>query len=48
MGKACVRFKRLDDIALDVVGKEIARVPAKACFAHHESMWKLMGGKRRK
>jgi hypothetical protein len=27
MGKACVRFKSLDDLALDVVGKVIARVP---------------------
>ena len=26
MGKSCVRFKRLDDLPLDVVGDEIARL----------------------
>lgn len=26
MGKSCVRFKRLDDLPLDVVGEEIARL----------------------
>ncbi len=29
MGKACVRFKKLDDIALDVVGEAIKRIPSK-------------------
>lgn len=29
MGKACLRFKKLDDLALDVLGEAIARVPAK-------------------
>ena len=28
MGKACVRFKKLDDIALDVIGEAIHRMPA--------------------
>ena len=28
MGKGCVRFKSLDDLALEVVGRTIARVPA--------------------
>jgi hypothetical protein len=27
MGKSCLRFKSLDDIALDVVGRVISRVP---------------------
>ena len=27
MGKACVRFKRLEDVALDVVGQTIRRMP---------------------
>jgi hypothetical protein len=26
MGKGCVRFKKLDDLALDVVGCTVARV----------------------
>ena len=29
MGKCCVRFKKLDDLALDVIGEAIRRVPAK-------------------
>ncbi|HWE00898.1 MAG TPA: DUF1801 domain-containing protein [Tepidisphaeraceae bacterium] len=29
MGKACVRFKNLDDVPLDVVGEAIKRIPAK-------------------
>jgi Domain of unknown function (DU1801) len=27
MGKSCVRFKKLDDLPLDVIGQAIARVP---------------------
>ncbi len=30
MGKACVRFKKLEDVPLDVVGQVIARIPLKA------------------
>lgn len=29
MGKSCLRFKKLDDLALDVLGEAIARVPAR-------------------
>jgi hypothetical protein len=28
MGKSCVRFKRLDDLPLDLIGEAIRRVPA--------------------
>ncbi len=27
MGKACVRFKRLEDVPLEVIGQVIARTP---------------------
>jgi hypothetical protein len=27
MGKGCVRFKKLEDLALDLVGRTVARVP---------------------
>ncbi|MBI3861753.1 MAG: DUF1801 domain-containing protein [Planctomycetia bacterium] len=40
MGKACVRFKSLDDVALDVVGEVIRRMPAKKYIAFCESAWK--------
>jgi hypothetical protein len=36
MGKSCVRFKKLSDVPLDVVGKMIKRVPAKAYIEHYE------------
>jgi len=36
MGKSCVRIKRLDDIALDVVGETIARVDLDSYLAHYE------------
>jgi hypothetical protein len=29
MGKACIRFKKLDDLPLDVIGETIRRVPAR-------------------
>ena len=45
MGKCCVRFKRLEDVPLDVVGQIIARVPVKAYIAHME---KLIGAPKKK
>jgi hypothetical protein len=37
MGKSCVRFKKLDDLALDVLGAVIRRVPAKKYIEHYEA-----------
>ena len=37
MGKSCLRFKKIDDVALDVLGKVIKRTPAKKFIAHYES-----------
>src|SRR5215213_5297496 len=37
MGKSCIRFKKLDDVALDVIGEAIKRVPAKKYIAHYQS-----------
>jgi hypothetical protein len=37
MGKSCLRFKKLDDLALDVIGETIRRVPAKQYIAHCEA-----------
>ena len=36
MGKSCVRFRRLDDVALDVVGAAIARTSVDDLVAAHE------------
>jgi hypothetical protein len=38
MGKACVRFKKLDDLPLDLVGRTVARVPVAAYVAKVEAM----------
>ncbi len=35
MGAACVRFKKLEDVALDVLGQAIRRVPAKTYIARY-------------
>lgn len=37
MGKSCVRFKKLDDVPLGVVGEAIQRVPAKDYIAAYEA-----------
>jgi hypothetical protein len=29
MGKCCVRFRKLDDLPLDVIGRAVARYPVK-------------------
>jgi len=47
MGKSCVRFRKLEDLALEVIGQAIARVPAKKYVAHIESVIKS-SGKRKK
>ena len=38
MGKSCVRVKKLDDIALEVVGKAIKRMTAKKFIAAYEAV----------
>jgi hypothetical protein len=37
MGKACVRFRRLEDVALDVLGAAIARVPPTMLISLYEA-----------
>mgnify|MGYP002623941435 CR=1 FL=1 len=42
MGKCCVRFKRLDDVPLDVVAEAFRRMPARRYIACYEAQ--LHGG----
>jgi hypothetical protein len=44
MGKSCVRFRRLDDLPLDVIGDTIARVDLESYVAWYE---KAAGSSRR-
>jgi len=37
MGKSCVRFRKLEDLALDVLGREIARFPVKTYLRRYEA-----------
>lgn len=46
MGKACIRFKKLEDVPLDVVGEAIMRVPVKAYIEHYESVIKQSGARK--
>jgi len=36
MGKCCIRFKKVEDLALDVIGEAIRRVPVKAYIEFYE------------
>ena len=42
MGKSCVRFKKLNDLALDVIAEAIRRVPARTFIEHYEAAVKPM------
>jgi hypothetical protein len=37
MGKSCIRFKKVDDLALDIIAEAIRRVPAKKYIEHCEA-----------
>jgi len=39
MGKSCVRFKKLDDLPLEVIGEAIARVPVQTYIGWCEQAW---------
>jgi len=48
MGKSCVRFKKLDDLALDVIGQAIGRVRPEKYIARYEAVLKTMKSRRPK
>jgi hypothetical protein len=45
-GKSCIRFKKLDDLPLDLIGKAIARISAREFIRYYESAIKNAGAKR--
>src|SRR3954454_9954039 len=45
MGKSCVRFKKVDDLALDVIAEAIRRVPARKYIERVEASLKARGKK---
>jgi hypothetical protein len=40
MGKSCIRFRKADDLALDVISEVIRRMPAKKWIGVYESVLK--------
>ena len=48
MGKGCVRFKKLEDVPLEVVGRAIKRATAKRFLAQYEAVIKPTGGAKGK
>jgi hypothetical protein len=45
MGKSCVRFKRLEDVPLVVVGQAVKRVPVRKFIEHYETVLQSIGRK---
>lgn len=48
MGKACIRFKKIEDLPLELIGRVIARLPAKAYIKHFETVIKTMAKRKKK
>lgn len=38
MGKSCVRFKKLEDVPLSVIGQAVKRIPVKKLIESYESL----------
>jgi hypothetical protein len=38
MGKSCLRFKKLEDLPLDALGRAVASMPPEKLIAHHEAV----------
>lgn len=48
MGKSCIRFKKVEDLALDVLGEAIRRMPVKKYIAEYEkNLAKTKSGRKR-
>jgi hypothetical protein len=42
MGKACIRFKRIEDLPLELIGEAVRRVPVKTYIEFYESARKMV------
>ncbi len=42
-GKGCVRFSKMEDIPLDVIGKVVSRISVKDYIRHYEDVMKKRG-----
>jgi uncharacterized protein YdhG (YjbR/CyaY superfamily) len=48
MGKSCVRFKKLDDLPLDVIGKMVSRISVKKYIAMYEKALQTVAARKKK
>jgi hypothetical protein len=48
MGKSCIRFKKVEDLALGAIGAAMARVSAQDYIRNYEATLKAQGVKRKK
>ncbi len=48
MGKSCVRFKKIEDVPLEVIGQAIKRVPVKKYIERYESVIRPLGKRAKK
>lgn len=48
MGKSCVRFKKLEDLPLDVIAQAVARTPVQTFIARMEKTSQRTKAKRAK
>lgn len=46
MGKSCIRFRRVEDLALDVIGEAIRRMPVQDWIAFYEAAIRPSGAAR--
>lgn len=46
LGKSCVRFRRLDDLPLDLIGKSIAAIPCDEFVASVKDVHSIRKGKK--
>jgi hypothetical protein len=47
MGTSCVRFRKVEDLALDVIGDAIRAMPARRFIEHYEANVKDVGKRKR-
>ncbi len=47
MGKCCIRFKKLDDLPLEVIGEAIRRMPADRYIEYYESTFRTLSKRAR-
>ena len=48
MGKSCVRFRKLDDLPVELIGKAVKRAPVKKYIADYEHTLTNMKSRKKK